>query len=143
MHTYQSIGCTHILNIGRYRYYFWGTEYILLVSGGKCPLFVLQEASNGKDILMTPQSSRHERDVDPGEFEPQVVELPLMASVEEEEGVVAEETKSRKESGTIKKELTEEERTELWIKRLQKMREDYLSSMTEEERVKFLKCLEL
>ena len=40
-------------------------------------------------------------------------------------------------------ELTEKERKELWVKKLGEMRERYLASMTEEERVEFFKRLEL
>ena len=40
-------------------------------------------------------------------------------------------------------ELTEKERKELWVKKLGEMRERYLATMTEEERVEFFKRLEL
>lgn len=97
------------------------------------------------------------RTVDPSEYEPQVVILPeATATVTEEEGDnVAggpeETTGSGEEAGSSsgggssesRRDLTEEDRLDLWIKNLQAMRQRYLASLTELEREKLFKSLEL
>lgn len=101
-------------------------------------------SSSSKDNLKV-------RTVDASEYEPQVVELPsLRESGSEDEGGGngrgQEGSDERDKSGngtSVYKELSEEERNELWIKKLQKMRERYLASMTEDERELFFKRLDV
>jgi hypothetical protein len=47
------------------------------------------------------------------------------------------------DGGGSSAELTEKQREELWVDKLGKMRERYLATMTEEERVEFFKRLEV
>lgn len=84
------------------------------------------------------------RTVDPGEYEPQIVELPSPTkSVEEESDAGEAEESAAGKVSSIGSELSQEERNALWIEKLNHMREKYLASMTEEERVALFKRLEV
>ena len=76
-----------------------------------------------------------------------MVELPLPVVTKDEDGVkkakMESEALGNGESSKNPLDWSEEERKKRWILKLAKMREKFLASMTEEEREKFFKSLEV
>ena len=98
-----------------------------------------------------PKGGPSVRAVDPSEYEPQVVELPAeTASGQENDGKGTDRgrTGTPEETGSDGgspggEELSDGERLALWIKNLKAMRQRYLASLTEQEKEKLFKSLEI
>ena len=102
--------------------------------------------------------------MDASEYEPQVVELPVETAEKDKDsegndddggggsgeerkitGFAPKKEKSVEKKGirTLYEGLSDEERMEIWVKKLHQMQQKYLDSLSEQEREAFLKRLDV